>query len=184
LKKLFYRSCKKRKNRILWEFISAQACLQVAGWLQWTDPQTHKVTDSNLFYLQGGGPAKLIFSSASIIFFINFTHQMRKSRLISNVVAILLLVALSQKIGFGIFYHNWQHAKTCNKTWPHSSASVDGAACTCIDDFSMPFTGPGIAVMSIPIIHHSTLFNSPSVSFCSNFYRCFHSLRAPPALEA
>jgi hypothetical protein len=36
---------------------------------------------------------------------------MRQNRLISNLVAIILLLALSQKIGFGIFYHNWQHTK-------------------------------------------------------------------------
>jgi hypothetical protein len=108
---------------------------------------------------------------------------MQKNRLASNLVAIVLLVALSQKIGFGIFYHNWQHLKTPNTTLPLSSASVDEANCNCIDDFSIPFTGPGIDVITSPEVY-STLFLSPSIKFCSNFYHCFHALRAPPAFVA
>jgi hypothetical protein len=108
---------------------------------------------------------------------------MRKSRLITNVVAILLLVALSQKIGFGIFYHNWQHVKTLSKCWSHTSPSVDASSCNCIDDFSMPFTEVSISVVAVPA-NHLTILLSPSISFSSNFYRCFHSLRAPPVYKA
>jgi hypothetical protein len=108
---------------------------------------------------------------------------MRKNRLISNLVAILLLIALSQKIAFGIFYHNWQHSKTCNTRLPFSSPSVHGANCNCIDDFSMPLTGSSTDVITAPKIY-TTLFLSPSIEFCSSFYQCFHALRAPPAFVA
>jgi len=107
---------------------------------------------------------------------------MRKSRLLSNLVAIVLLVALSQKIGFGIFYHNWQHSKACDTTLPVSSSSVNGTNCNCIDDFSVPFTGSSIYVITTPTIY-PTLFLSSSIEFSSNFYQCFHLLRAPPAFE-
>jgi hypothetical protein len=108
---------------------------------------------------------------------------MRKKRLVSNLIAIVLLVALSQKIGFGIFYHNWQHSKTCSTTLPHSFPSVNGANCNCIDDFSMPFTGLSIDVIAAPKIYPA-LFLSHSIGFCSSFYQCFHALRAPPPFVA
>jgi hypothetical protein len=122
------------------------------------------------------------FLSAIIIFLLTLS-PMRKSRLLSNLVAIVLLVALSQKIGFGIFYHNWQHSKACDTTLPLSSSSVNGANCNCIDDFSVPFTGSSIYVFTAPTIY-PCLFLSSSIEFSSNFYRCFHALRAPPAFAA
>src|SRR6476620_9146059 len=105
---------------------------------------------------------------------------MRKNRLISKLIAIVLLVGLSQKIGFGIFYHNWQHAKACSKTYPHSSPSVNGANCTCIDDFAMPFTEPGVELITNPVTY-SAVFLSPSIGFRSHVCQCFQALRAPPA---
>jgi hypothetical protein len=108
---------------------------------------------------------------------------MQKNRSISNLVAIVFLVALSQKIGFGMFYHNWQHSKTCSTTLPLSSPSVDGVNCNCIDDFSMPFTGSGVDIITAPKIY-STLFLSPSIESGTDFYQCFHALRAPPAFVA
>jgi hypothetical protein len=108
---------------------------------------------------------------------------MRKNRLISNLVAIVFLVALSQKIGFGMFYHNWQHSKTCSTTLPLSYPSVGSANCNCIDDFSMPFTESSIDAIAAPKIYPS-LFLSRSIKFCSSFYQCFHALRAPPVFVA
>jgi len=108
---------------------------------------------------------------------------MRKSRLVSKFAAVVLLVALSQKIGFGIFYHNWQHSKAASKTLPPSTASVDNANCNCIDDFSMPFTGSDIEIFTTTNIYPS-LFLSPSIEFSSSFYQCFHALRAPPRVMA
>ena len=105
---------------------------------------------------------------------------MRKNRLISNIVAVVLLLALGQKIGFGIFYHNWQHAKVCS-TAPTSTPSITGSNCNCIDDFSMPFTETDAEIN--PALNFSySIFLSPSIERVSNFYQCFHVLRGPPAL--
>jgi hypothetical protein len=108
---------------------------------------------------------------------------MRKNRLVSKLVAVVLLVALSQKIGFGMFYHNWQHSKTASTSLPLSSPSLDGANCNCIDDFSLPFTQSGIYVFTAPEIY-STLFLVNSIEFSSTYYQCFHALRGPPAFLA
>ena len=108
---------------------------------------------------------------------------MRKKRLVSKLVALVLLVALSQKICFGMFYHNWQHSKTCRTTLPLSSPTVDGVDCSCVNDFLIPFTTTKVDVFAAPKIY-STLFLSPSIEFCSNFYQCFHALRAPPSFVA
>jgi len=107
---------------------------------------------------------------------------MRKSRLISNFVAIVLLVALSQKVGFGIFYHNWQHIKTCSTEAPASSASLNGPNCNCIDDFLTPFTETNNEINSAPVISYA-VFLSPSIEYFSNYYQCFTALRGPPAFE-
>jgi hypothetical protein len=107
---------------------------------------------------------------------------MRKSRLISNFVAIVLLVALSQKIGFGIFYHNWQHQKNCSTSLPISSPSIVGSNCNCIDDFSMPFTEAKIEINPAPSFCYS-IFLSSSIEYLSNFYQCFNALRGPPVLQ-
>jgi len=106
---------------------------------------------------------------------------MLKSRLISNFVAIILLVALSQKVGFGIFYHNWQHTKNCSTELPASSTSLNSINCNCIDDFSMPFTETDEQVVFSAPVFLQEFVSLPVVSVFTTF-RFFNSLRAPPAL--
>jgi hypothetical protein len=108
---------------------------------------------------------------------------MQKSRLISNFVAIILLLALSQKIGFGIFYHNWQHTKNCSTELPASSASIKSQNCNCIDDFLTPFTEANAEINSAPVVSYP-VFVSPPIEYFSNYYQCFHALRGPPAFKA
>src|SRR5262249_29698490 len=103
---------------------------------------------------------------------------MRKSRLIKNFIAIVLLIALTQKVGFGIFYHNWQHTKSCIPV-SQTSPSFTNASCNCIDDFLMPFTGSSIEVTTVAPLSYS-VFVSPQLQYSSTFYQCFHALRAPP----
>ena|SRR5258705_4095934 len=105
---------------------------------------------------------------------------MRQNRLISNFVAIILLLALSQKIGFGIFYHNWQHTKNCSTGSPASSAHLNNTNCNCIDDFSMPFTETDEQVIFSAPIFLQEFSSLPAVSFFTAF-RFYNSLRAPPA---
>jgi hypothetical protein len=106
---------------------------------------------------------------------------MRQNRLISNLVAIILLLALSQKIGFGIFYHNWQHTKNCSTGSPASSAHLYNANCNCIDDFSMPFTETSEQpIFSAPVFLQE--FSPLPIASIFSAFRFFNSLRAPPAL--
>jgi hypothetical protein len=107
---------------------------------------------------------------------------MLKSRLISNFVAIVLLLALSQKIGFGIFYHNWQHTKNCSTELP-ASASINTQNCSCIDDFLAPFTEANADINAAPDISYP-VFTLPPTEYSSNYYQCFIALRGPPAIEA
>jgi hypothetical protein len=107
---------------------------------------------------------------------------MRKNRLISNLVAIVFLATLSPKLGFEMFYHNWQHSKASCTTLP-VSPSLGSANCNCIDDFSMPFMESSIDPIAAPKIYPS-LFLSLSIKFSSSFYQCFHALRAPPVFVA
>src|SRR5436853_6736736 len=106
---------------------------------------------------------------------------MRQNRLISNLIAIVLLLAISQKIGFEIFYHNWQHSKNCSSTLPRSAPAIFGANCNCIDDFSMPFTETDEQILCSAPAFLQQFGSSPIVSILNSLH-FFNSLRAPPAL--
>ena len=107
---------------------------------------------------------------------------MNPNRLIVKVFAIILLVVFSQKIGVGLFLHNWLHVKNCSQ-----SSSQPGAAnavnynCNCIDDFSMPFAEPVTETISFIAIAHQS-FVSFYTQPLSVFFPVYNSLRAPPAL--
>jgi len=104
---------------------------------------------------------------------------MPKGKLISKFIALILLVALSQKIGFGIFYHNAQHAQKCSTEIPAPSASVISSGCSCIDDFLMPFAETSIETSASPKISYQ-VFVLPPLNYISHFHQRYNSLRAPP----
>jgi hypothetical protein len=106
---------------------------------------------------------------------------MRRSRLISIFVAIILLIALSQKIGFGIFYHNWQHSKNCSNTTSKTADAVSALNCSCIDDFTTPFTVSGEREIT-PVPRQLQDFILPPFVSNENNFHLFNSLRAPPTL--
>jgi hypothetical protein len=108
-----------------------------------------------------------------------FTLSMRSNRLTVKSFAIILLLVFCQKVGGGLYLHNWLHAKACTETSQSSGAKVTGYNCSCIDDFSMPFADhaekvsqPDIAITTEYIPSYQSV-----IPFSSTF---FHSLRAPP----
>lgn len=107
---------------------------------------------------------------------------MRSHRFTVKSFAILLLLVFCQKVGGGLYLHNWLHANAC-KQFAHTKGEVVSAYnCSCIDDFSMPFADNPELVYQ-PARQIETEF-SPSgnsfVPFSSTFY---HSLRAPPSIS-
>ena len=103
---------------------------------------------------------------------------MRSNRFIIKIFAVLLLVLFSQKVGAGIYLHNWLHAKSCKKASQNNSNTVS-YNCNCIDDFSMPFAEPVIETVSFVTVPHPD-FVSSYIASMPDVFHVFHSLRAPP----
>jgi len=106
---------------------------------------------------------------------------MRSNRLTIKIFAIILLLVFSQKVGGGLYLHNWLHANNCKET-QSSSTNVTGYNCSCIDDFSMPFA-ENAEIISQPIPLIKAEFN-PVDKFLTPFSsKFFYSLRAPPSIS-
>src|SRR5262252_6094726 len=106
-------------------------------------------------------------------------RSMKPNRPILKCFAIVLLLTFSQKLGAGLYLHNWFHYKNFQQL-PHSAGgNVASYSCNCVDDFSMPFADPVCETGSIAPV--------PKQSFVSTFIqpvpiavRVFKSLRGPP----
>jgi hypothetical protein len=109
---------------------------------------------------------------------------MAGNRTIQKIATLLLILVFSQKMGMGLYLHNWLHASKS-----HSTASTPLSndelkyACSCINDFTAPLTEttvqelpPPIVAVHVPVAVRA--FTLPVV------YKHFRSLRGPPALIA
>ena len=107
---------------------------------------------------------------------------MRVRSVIQKCTALFLLLVFLQKTGVGLLFHDLVHAKAIAAEHA-SNKSGDNSisyACTCIDDFLMPFTqaeepvvSPVIVKHIIPVEHYAS-----TIPFYSPVYS---SLRGPPA---
>jgi len=111
-------------------------------------------------------------------------YQMTGKRIITKLTTILLILVFSQKMGVGLYLHNWLHASKQHTT---SSKPTTGQeiqfACGCINDFNLPFTETTVPSIEAPVAivgqpHVNPIFTIPAV------FKYFHSLRAPPVLAA
>src|SRR5262245_46238354 len=103
---------------------------------------------------------------------------MRSNRLTVKCLAIILLLVFCQKVGGGLYLHNWLHANACKQYSHTAGETVSGYNCSCIDDFSMPFADneEKISQPAIPVKTEFTPSYNSLIPFSSRF---FHSLRAP-----
>jgi len=111
-----------------------------------------------------------------------FTLLMRSNRVTVKSFAIILLLIFCQKVGGGLYLHNWLHANAC-KQFNHAGVEVvTGYNCSCIDDFSMPFAdNPETVYQRVPSTKTEfTPSENSLVPFSSIF---FYSLRAPPSIS-
>jgi len=104
---------------------------------------------------------------------------------IKRFISILLLIVLIQKMGGGLYFHNYFHAASNIELTDKAQVKFSHVnySCNCIDDFYLPFTEPvAEPVLFVPISHQS--FNSTYVQPHCVFAEVFNSLRAPPAPSA
>jgi len=108
-----------------------------------------------------------------------FTLLMRSNRATVKSFAIILLLLFCQKVGGGLYLHNWLHANACKQFTHTGGKVVTGYNCSCIDDFSMPFADNPERVYQ-PVPSKETEFVPLGNSFVAFSSKFFHSLRAPP----
>jgi hypothetical protein len=104
---------------------------------------------------------------------------MKSNQHILKVFAVVLLLTFSQKLGAGLYLHNWFHFKNCQQSAHSPAANVGSYSCNCVDDFSMPFADPVCEngyVASIP----EQCFVSILIQPVPIKVRVFRSLRGPP----
>jgi hypothetical protein len=100
---------------------------------------------------------------------------------IKKIAALLLILVFSQKMGMGLYLHNWLHASNTHETSaaPLTSEELKNA-CSCINDFTAPLTQTEVQEIPLPNLE---LF-APAVVAVYTLpvvYKYYHSLRAPPA---
>jgi hypothetical protein len=107
---------------------------------------------------------------------------MRSRPFILRCAAFLLILVLSQKAGAGLFVHNFLHntAANNNTTGQENENGKDFSyACSCIDDFLMPFAETEGVAYPQPVSDFTNLVSifKEHISFHTPV---FSFLRGPP----
>lgn len=101
--------------------------------------------------------------------------------IIKKIATFLLILVFSQKMGMGLYLHDWLHTNKIHSTASSPLSSEElSYACNCINDFTTPLTETELQVLEEP---HQTV-SAPEavpVATLAVVYKYFHSLRAPPA---
>jgi hypothetical protein len=108
--------------------------------------------------------------------------SMKRPSLILRLSAFLLLAVFSQKMAGGLLIHNLLHTQTSKTSHPDDKNKDISYACSCVDDFLMPFdevTEPQFIAQSSSLISQYSFFTSEVYR-----YRTFHfSRRGPPSIN-
>jgi hypothetical protein len=106
---------------------------------------------------------------------------MAGNRIITKLTTLVLILVFSQKMGMGLFLHNWLHSSkqhTTSSSKPISDQEIQ-FACGCINDFNLPFTETTVPELQAPVIIAHKPNTEPVYTFPA-VYKYFRSLRAPP----
>jgi hypothetical protein len=91
---------------------------------------------------------------------------MQARSFIIRCTAFFLLLIFSQKSGAGLLLHNALHSNQAAKDIPGNTKEIS-LACSCIDDFLMPFAEPAEPAVAVIAEKHqaSVLFFAEDVLF-------------------
>lgn len=116
--------------------------------------------------------------------FLYFASSMRSKSFIKHGISLLLLLIFFQQMGAGLFIHNLVHDKseaTKTSSKQNGNSNEINFACSCVDDFLMPYTGADeIKDLQKPVVHTEHV-----TAYTDRFYfttLIFSSLRGPPSL--
>jgi hypothetical protein len=107
---------------------------------------------------------------------------MKRPSFILRLAAFVLLAVFSQKMGGGLLVHNLFHAQTSIPGQQDDKNKDINYACSCVDDFLMPFDEAGDVYFTAPITVTIAGFSIlPAEVFT---YPTFHfSRRGPPSVN-
>ncbi|TDW99101.1 hypothetical protein [Dinghuibacter silviterrae] len=93
-----------------------------------------------------------------------------------KIIAVLLLLALSQHVGLRLWMHHWLHE--------HNTASAAAPvqlqqACDCFSDTMLPLEESTVFTLTIPSQNATALGDIPSTTV-PDTEKVFYSLKGPP----
>ena len=107
---------------------------------------------------------------------------MDRTNSIRSGISLFLLLVFFQQIGAGLFMHNLLHDKKTlvqTQAKKHDNAKEISFACSCVDNFLMPFIEAETPVVTPPLV----VYTKPGNAFTEPVYftsLIFSSLRGPP----
>jgi hypothetical protein len=85
-------------------------------------------------------------------------------------------------MGGGLYLHNWLHSNNCKQASSSTGTIVTSYNCSCIDDFSIPFTAD-----PNPVIEKSSSLQAEFISFYRSLVPfsspSFNAERGPPCFS-
>ncbi|MFC0771806.1 hypothetical protein [Terrimonas alba] len=114
--------------------------------------------------------------------FLFFAKSMRYNNSIRRGISLMLLLVFFQQIGAGLFIHNLLHDKkqpVQAQVKKHENAKEISFACSCVDNFLMPFIEADEPVVTPPLVAYSNPANAVTEPVYFTLL-IFSSLRGPP----
>jgi hypothetical protein len=109
-------------------------------------------------------------------------HDQNMYRLKIKIIAIFLILAFTQKLGLGLYLHNWFHENRnyCSQNKEGFTLDQCQVKCTCIEDALMPLTpSANLDEIKSPEKYFSSFSNSYHTP-TSSVVKIFYGLRGPP----
>lgn len=105
---------------------------------------------------------------------------MRIRPYILRFIAFFLLLVFLQKSGAGLFLHSLFHDSTSQSLTQNENRELS-YACTCVDDFFLPFEPVDEIVVSAPSVNYAPQYADALVTVAFRAV-AYSSLRGPPAM--
>jgi hypothetical protein len=101
-------------------------------------------------------------------------------RLHPKIIALVLLLVFSQKMGLRLWMHHWIHeSRSLHGSTVPNAASIH-LKCDCIDDAMMPLLGSSLIALDVPT-RKAIILPAASLPPFSSAEKLFYSLKGPPS---
>jgi hypothetical protein len=101
-------------------------------------------------------------------------------RLHPKIIAFILLLVFTQKMGLRLWMHHWVHESRA----PYNATAANAASvhlkCDCIDDAMMPMVGSSLIALDVPA-QKAIVLPAAYLPPFSAAEKVFYSLKGPPA---